>query len=435
MVKIALLGAGSMEFARSLLADLLTSPVLADAHLVLHDTDAERLATAFSLARSTAASTGSTVSITASANRREALMGADFVINQIAVGGFEAIRRDFDIPRKYGVRQTIADSLGLGGIFRALRTIPVMVSIGNDMAEVCPDAWLLNYTNPMTMVPWAVYAGTPITQVVGLCHSIRDTQTNLAGLVGVPEDEITFLTAGVNHQAWVLRFERDGVDLYPQLKSVIGNEPELQKLVRIELFQRLGYFPTESSDHGSEYVPWFLPHEAMVSRHNIDVDAYLRWSQDNLDEYQELRRQIAAGEPVDVLPGAELACGVIEAMVSGVPRVVPGNVANHGLIDNLPADACVEVPCLVDASGIHPIAVGALPLHLAALNRAFLSVSELTVAAALLGDREHVYHAAMLDPNTSATLTLDGIVAVCDELIEAHGALLPKGIRGARRSR
>jgi len=435
MVKIALLGAGSMEFARSLLADLLTSTVLADAHLVLHDTDAERLATAFSLARSTSASTGSTVNITASANRREALLGADFVINQIAVGGFEAIRRDFDIPRKYGVRQTIADSLGLGGIFRGLRTIPVMVSIGNDMAEVCPDAWLLNYTNPMTMVPWAVYAGTPVTQVVGLCHSIRDTQTNLAGLVGVPEDEITFLTAGVNHQAWVLRFERDGVDLYPRLQSVISNEPELQKLVRIELFQRLGYFPTESSDHGSEYVPWFLPHEAMVSRHNIDVDAYLRWSQDNLDEYQELRRQIAAGEPVDVLPGAELACGVIEAMVSGVPRVVPGNVANHGLIDNLPADACVEVPCLVDASGIHPIAVGALPLHLAALNRAFLSVSELTVAAALEGNREHVYHAAMLDPNTSATLTLDGIVAVCDELIEAHGALLPAGIRGARRAR
>ncbi|GAA1996625.1 alpha-galactosidase [Catenulispora subtropica] len=430
--RIVLLGAGSMEFSRTLLADLLTSPVLRDSHLVLHDIDPDRLATAAALAAATAEATGAHPTISAVDDRRKALAGADFVVNQIAVGGFDALRLDFEIPRKYGVRQTIGDSLGLGGIFRGLRTIPVVRALGEEMAELCPDAWLLNYTNPMTVVPWAVYAGSPFERVVGLCYSIRDTQLNLAGLVGIPEDEITFLTAGVNHQAWVLRFEKDGVDLYPRLRQVIEDRPEIGNLVRIELFRHLGYFPTESSDHGSEYVPWFLPHEAMVQRHGIDVDLYLRQSRESLQEYDDLRRRLAGGEPVDVDPVEETAAVAMAAIVSGVPATVPGSVPNRGLIDNLPAEACVEVPCLVDGDGFHPRPVGALPPQLAALNRQFLNVSELTVLAGLEGSREHVYHAAMLDPNTAATLTLDAIVAACDELIEAHAAWLPPGITRRR---
>jgi alpha-galactosidase len=429
MTTISVLGSGSVEFGRSLVADLLTSPQLAGARLVLHDIDAERLDTSYRIARATAAAVGSDSVVEAAPELGAALDGADYVVNQINVGGFAATRLDFEIPHRHGVRQTISDTLGIGGIFRGLRTIPVVLGIAAEMQRRCPAAWLLNYTNPMTMVPWAVYETFPRAKVVGICHSVRDTQILLADIVGVPEQEIAFLTAGVNHQAFVLRFEHEGHDLYPRLREIVAGSPALQQKVKFEIFRRLGYVPTESSEHGAEYVPWFLPHPEMVDRHAIPIGAYLGWCQEGLDEYDEIRRRLDAGEDVTVEPGQELATSVIEALEGGPPRVLPGNLRNDGLIDNLLDDACVEVPCLVDRNGVQPTRIGALPPQLAAMNRAFLNVSELVVRAALDGSREHVYHAAMLDPSTSATLTLDAIVGLCDEMISAHGAALPEGVR------
>src|SRR5919197_4709562 len=425
--KIAFVGAGSVEFTRMLLGDILSYPELRDIHLSLFDIDAERLRTADGVARVTAQEAGAKPVIDAHLDRRRALDGADYVVNMIQVGGHAATLIDFEIPARYGLRQTIGDTLGVGGVFRALRTIPVMQGIAADMAEVCPDAWLLNYANPMAMLCWATYAGTPLARVVGLCHSIQNTTLGLSELVGVPFEEITFLGAGVNHQAFILRFERQGEDLYPRLDEAIARDPELRRRGRVELYRRLGYFPTESSEHSSEYVPWFLRHDELVERFRVPVGEYLRRSEDNLDAYEEVRRRLDGGEELEVAPTGELAWEVIHSIETGSRRVVYGNVRNRGLIDNLPEDCCVEVPCLVDRAGVQPVQVGALPPQLAALNRTFLNVVELTVRAALEQRREHVYHAAMLDPNAAATLTLDQIVMLCDELIEAHGDLIPEG--------
>jgi alpha-galactosidase len=429
MTTISVLGSGSVEFGRSLVADLLTSPQLAGVRLVLHDIDPERLDTSYRIAQATAAAVGSDSVVAATAELGAALDGADYVVNQINVGGFAATRLDFEIPHRHGVRQTISDTLGIGGIFRGLRTIPVVLGIAAEMQRRCPDAWLLNYTNPMTMVPWAVYEAFPRTNVVGICHSVRDTQILLADIVGVPEQEIGFLTAGVNHQAFVLHFEHEGRDLYPRLREIVDGNPALQQKVKFEIFRRLGYVPTESSEHGAESVPWFLPLLDMVARHAIPVGAYLGWFQEGLDEYDEIRRRLDAGEDVTVEPGQELATSFIEALEGGPPRVLPGNLRNDGLIDNLLEGACVEVPCLVDRNGVQPTHLGSLPPQLAAVNRAFLNVSELVVRAALDGSRENVYHAAMLDPRTAATRSLDAIVALCDEMIAAPGAPLPEGLR------
>jgi alpha-galactosidase len=427
--RIVLMGAGSVEFSRNLLSDLLGFPELGGSTIVLHDIDPGRLATAEAMARWMARALGADVKIEAHAARRPAVDGADYVINSIAVGGMAATRRDFDIPARYGVRQTIADTLGIGGVFRALRTIPVMVGLGNDLAELAPRALLLNYTNPMSMVPWAVYAGTPFDRVVGVCHSVRDTQARLARLVGVPAERVAFRTAGVNHQAWVLTFAEDGQDLYPRLDAAIAADPELARTVRVRIYQRFGHFPTESSEHGSEYVPWFLRDAGEVARHRIPVGVYLELLAGNLDEHAETVRRLAAGEGVDVTPTEELASLIIHSIETGTPRLLHGNVRNGGLIANLPAEACVEVPCLVDRAGVQPTAVGDLPPQLAALNRNFLNVSELTVRAALEGRRDHVHQAALLDPNTAATLTVDQIHDLVEELITAHGDLLPAGIR------
>ncbi|MDP9295272.1 MAG: alpha-glucosidase/alpha-galactosidase [Actinomycetota bacterium] len=429
MPRIAFIGAGSVEFTRNVLADLLSAPDLGKLSIALHDISEERLRTAGEMARATAAAVGASAGVEVHLERRSALAGADYVVNEIQVGGYDATRRDFDIPKHYGLRQTIADTIGIGGIFRGLRTIPVMLEIGNDMAELCPDAWLLNYTNPMAMLPWAVYEGTPFRNVVGLCHSVRDTHSTLAELVGVPEEEITYVTAGFNHQAFVLTFSRSGEDLYPRLREVVESDPELQRRVRVEIFRRFGYFPTESSEHSAEYVPWFMHHDSEIERFRIPVDEYLRRSDENLNEYEEIKRELASGGPISVEPTSELASEVIHSMETGTPRVVYGNVRNDGLINGLPSECCVEVPCEVDAQGIGPQAVGTLPAQLLALNRTFLNVVELTVRAALEGSRGHVYQAAMLDPNTAATLTLREIRQLCDELIEAHGDLMPEGIR------
>jgi alpha-galactosidase len=426
MIKIAFIGAGSIEFTRSIITDLCGYPELAGSlHLALYDIDPGRLRFAEALASKITEQAGSGAVITASTDRREALDGARYVINEIQVGGYAATRADFDIPARYGVRQTIGDTLGIGGIFRGLRTMPVVVSMAREMREVCADAFLLNYTNPMAMLPWAVYEGAGLDRVYGLCHSVRDTHAFLAGLVGLDPSDVDFLTAGFNHQAFVLKFETQGRSLYPQLEEVIDASPELERRVRVEIFRRFGYFPTESSEHSAEYVPWFMRHDDQVERFRIFVGDYLARSENNLRELETLQSQLADGERLEMSPGDELASQFIHSLETGTQREIYVNVRNGGLITSLPEQCCVEVPCRLGAKGPEPVAVGALPPQLAALNRTFLNVVELTVRAALDGRRDHVYQAALLDPNTAATLTTSQISAMCDELLDAHAALLP----------
>jgi alpha-galactosidase len=431
VTQIAFIGAGSIEFTRNVVTDLCGFTELDDLHLALHDISGDRLAFAERLVRQVIAQTGSGATVSASPEREGALTGADFVINEIQVGGYASTRLDFDIPERYGLRQTIGDTIGIGGIFRGLRTIPVAVGLARDMLRWCPDAYLLNYTNPMAMLPWAIYEGTEFSRVFGLCHSVRDTHAFLAGLVGVDQSEIEFVTAGFNHQAFVLRFEHAGRSLYPELAKVIDASPELRRRVRVELFRRFGYFPTESSEHSAEYVPWFMRHDDQVERYRIFVGDYLARCEENLRELDELSAQLESGKPLDLEPTGELASQFIYSALTGAEQEIYVNVRNGGLIDNLPANACVEVPCdLGGAGGPRPKAVGALPVQLAALNRTFLNVVELTVRAALTGNRDHVYQAALLDPNTSATLTTDQAVAMCDDLLAAHAPMLHPGLRG-----
>ena len=427
--KVAFIGAGSIEFTRNVTTDLCAYEGLGPLHLALHDISADRLGFARRLVSSIVAQTGSDAVVTASLDRAEAITGANYVINEIQVGGYDSTRVDFDIPAKFGLRQTIADTIGIGGIFRGLRTIPVAVAIARDLLRHCPDAYLLNYTNPMAMLPWAIYEGTDFERVYGLCHSVRDTHAFLAGLVGVPEAEISFLTAGFNHQAFVLRFDRNGESLYPRLAEVLGSSPELQRRVRVELYRRFGYFPTESSEHSAEYVPWFMRHDEQIEQYRLFVGDYLARSEENLTELETLQGQLAAGTPLDLEPTSELASEFIHSVQTGTPREIYVNVRNDGRIANLPPDCCVEVPCDVSAGQAVPRAVGALPVQLAALNRTFLNVAELTVHAALAGSRDHVYQAALLDPNTAATLTTAQTVAMCDELLAAHKELMPPGLR------
>ena len=429
MTRIAFVGAGSVEFTKDLLGDLLSFPELTEATIALHDIDRERLDAAEAMARWTASALGAPATIEAHLDRRAALAGCDHVINMIQVGGHAATLIDFDVPKRFGLRQTIGDTLGIGGIFRALRTIPVMQGIARDMFELCPDAWLLNYTNPMAMVCWSVYAGTPIKRVVGLCHSVQWTTRGLAELVGVPYEEVEYLGAGVNHQAWILQFRHQGRDLYPLLDEAIERDPELRRRVRVEMYRRLGYFPTESSEHSAEYLPWIMRSDEMIERFRVPVDEYVRRSEENLREYEAMRRTLAEGGSFEIERSLEYASLIIHSIATGEPRVIYGNVPNHGLISNLPLGACVEVPCLVDGNGVQPTAVGSLPAQLAALNRTFLNVCELTVRAALEGDRAHVVHAALLDPNASATLSPEQIEQMVDALVEAHGDALPEGIR------
>jgi alpha-galactosidase len=348
----------------------------------------------------------------------------------VQVGGYDATRADFDIPARYGVRQTIGDTLGIGGIFRGLRTIPVTTALARDMQDVCPDAYLLSYSNPMAMLPWAVYEGTPFTRVFGLCHSVRDTQAFLTDLVGADPDRVRFLTAGFNHQAFVLRFEQDGQSLYPRLAEVIDGSAELQRRVRVEIYRRFGYFPTESSEHSAEYVPWFMHHDDQIEQFRIFVGDYLARSEENLRELESLQRALGSDELLELEPGHELASLFIHSLETGTERELHVNIRNGGLITSLPDACCVEVPCAVGAGGPKPVPVGALPPQLAALNRTFLNVVELTVRAALEESRDHVYQAALLDPNTAATLTTAQTVAMCDELFAAHRDLLPAAFTG-----
>ena len=433
-MRIAFIGAGSVVFTKNLLGDILSVPELRDVEIALHDIDPDRLETAEAMARYVARERGATPAITSHADRRAALDGADYVLNMVQIGGHEATLLDFEIPARYGLRQTIADTLGIGGIFRTLRTADHMLSLGNEMAELCPSAWLLNYTNPMAMLCWLVYGGTPTQNVVGLCHSVQHTTEDMAELVGVPAEEVTFLAAGLNHQAFLLRFEHGGQDLYPRLDARIESDPELQRRVRVQLYRRLRYFPTESSEHAAEYVPWFMRHDDEIERHRIPVDDYIGRSEENLLEYERVKGVLGRGESLPLERSNEYAATIIHSMETGQPSVVYGNVRNTGLLPGLPDDCCVEVPCLVDGTGLHPVAVPGYPPELAALNRTFENVVELTVRAVLEGRPELVRQAAMLDPNTAATLTLDEIDALCDELTRAHGDALPEKLRATGRA-
>jgi alpha-galactosidase len=428
-VKIAFVGAGSVVFTQGLLADLFAFPELGHARIALHDIDEERLATAEGAARHIAAERGAKPTITAHLDRRAALEGADFVVNTVQVGMNEATRTDFGVPARHGVRQTIGDTLGIGGIFRALRTFPVLRGLAEDMAELCPDAQLLNYTNPMAMNVLYLSRIAPALRATGLCHSVYWTMHDLSQLVGVPFEEVSYLAAGVNHQAWVLRFERDGRDLHPLLDAAIAKDPGLLRRVRVDMYRRLGHYPTETSEHSAEYVPWYLHHDTEIERLRLPVGAYLGIIEENTADYERTRRALLADAPLPVEGTMEYAPQVIHSVVTGTPRTIYGNVPNRGLIDNLPADSVVEVPCLADALGVQPTRVGSLPPQCAALNSAYVSVTDLVVRAATDGDPRHIRHAAMADPATAAALPVERIWDLCDELVRAHRELLQPELR------
>jgi alpha-galactosidase len=433
--KVTIIGAGSVEFTRSILADLCAFEELQGSlEIALHDIDPERLGYATRAAVQLVERSGAGYRVSAHEARAPAFDGAAYLINEIQVGGYRATLTDFEVPKKYGLRQTIADTIGIGGIMRGLRTIPVMIEMADEMAERCPDGLLLNYTNPMAMVPWGIWAGSrlPASRVVGVCHSVRDTHAFLAETVALPAERVEFRTAGLNHQCFVYVFldRETGDDLYPRLREIVEADPEgLGRRVRVELFKRFGYFPTESSEHSAEYVPWFLHHDDQIERYRIEVDEYLRRSEENLAEWEEVKRALDAGEELEVERNDELASQFVRALETGVEVELYGNVRNDGLIDGLPEDACVEVPVIVGANGLRPTKIGALPSQCLALNRTFLNVVELTVRAVVEGSRDLVYQAALVDPNTAATLGVDRIVDMVDDLIDAHGDLIPEAIR------
>ena len=425
-----MIGAGSVVFVKNLLTDILSLPELRDCAIALHDIDPERLETAGMMARWTAAQFGATAKITEHADRRACVAGADFVINMVQIGMHPATLLDFDIPRKYGLKQTIADTVGIGGIFRGLRTIPFMLDLVRDMRELCPDALLMNYTNPMSILTWAVYSAFPQQRVVGLCHNVQFTARDLAGYLGVDNSRLSYDCAGINHMTWFLRLAIDGEDAYPRLfRAAEDSTIFAQDKVRFELMRHLGWFVSESSEHTAEYTPYFLRRDDQIAAYDVPVDEYVRRSERNLQRYQETRRKLLAGEKFPLERSAEYGSVIIHAMVTGTPQLIYGNVENTRLIENLPEGCCVEVPVVVDRNGLRPCHVGNLPPELAAHCAPHVFVQDLTVRAALEGSRERVYRAAVLDRHAGSVLSLNEIRAMTDELIEAHGDAMPSGIR------
>lgn len=429
MPKVTFIGAGSTVFAKNLMGDILSFPELANSTITLHDIDPERLRTSEIVAHRVAEALGAKPFIEATLDRQAALDGADYAISMIQVAGYKpGTVVDFEIPKKYGLRQTIADTLGIGGIMRGLRTIPVLLEMCRDMERLCPDVTFLQYVNPMAMNCWAINRATTI-KTVGLCHSVQGTAEQLAEDIGIPIEEINYRCAGINHMAFYLEFERNGEDLYPLIQKVYqeGRVPDWNR-VRYEVFRRFGYFVTESSEHFSEYTPWFIKRDRpdLIEEFNIPLDEYIRRCEVQIAEWDKQRISLEAGEDIEVHRSHEYGSLIIHSQETGIPRVIYGNVANRGLIDNLPQGCCVEVPCVVDKNGIQPTKVGTLPPQLAAMMHTNINVQSLTVEAALTGKREHIYHAAMLDPHTAAELSLEQIHALVDDLIAAHGEWLPQ---------
>jgi len=429
LVKVTLVGAGSTVFAKTLIGDLLSVPQLRDATVALMDVDSERLRTSEVVARRLADSFGAKVRVEATSDRRAALAGADYVITMFQVGGYRpATVTDFEVPKRFGLRQTIGDTLGIGGIMRGLRTIPVLVDVCRDMEEVCADALLLQYVNPMAMLCWAIARASSI-RTVGLCHSVQGTARDLAADLGIPAAEVEYVCAGINHLAFYLELRHRGRDLYPDLRRIAeeGGEPEWNR-VRYELFRRFGYFSTESSEHLAEYVPWFIKaaRPGLVDQFNVPLDEYPRRCERQIEEWEELRAALEDGAEVTSARSDEYGAGIVRACETGEPFRFNGNVINGDrLVENLPEQCCVEVPCVADERGITPETVGALPPQLAALIQTNVNVQALTVEAALTGRRDHVDHAAMLDPHTGAELSLAEIHELVDALLAAHGDLIP----------
>lgn len=429
MPKITFIGAGSTVFAKNLLGDILSFPELANSHISLFDIDAERLKTSEVVANKVAQALGATPTIETTNDRRKALDGADYAISMFQVAGYKpGTVVDFEVPKKYGLRQTIADTLGIGGIMRGLRTIPVFLDICRDMEELCPDVTFLQYVNPMAMNCMAINRATKI-KTVGLCHSVQGTAEQLAHDINVPIEEINYICAGINHMAFYLKFERNGEDLYPLIRKVMAeNKQPTWNLVRYEVLKHFGYFVTESSEHFSEYTPWFIKRDRpdLIDQLNIPIDEYIRRCEEQIKGWHLMRERLEAGADIEVRRSHEYGSLIIHSMETGTPRVIYGNVANNGLIDNLPQDCCVEVPVLVDKSGLQPTKIGKLPPQLAAMMRTNVNVQELTVEAALTGKREYIYHAASMDPHTAAELDLNQIHSLVDDLIAAHGNWLPQ---------
>ncbi|MDO4491522.1 MAG: alpha-glucosidase/alpha-galactosidase [Lachnospiraceae bacterium] len=473
MPKITFMGAGSTIFAKNVLGDCMLTPALAESTIALYDIDAHRLNESKMMLDAINRFAGGKANIETYLgveNRKAALKGANYVVNAIQVGGYDPCTiTDFEIPKKYGLQQTIADTLGVGGVFRALRTIPVMLDFAKDMEEVCPDAWFLNYTNPMAMLTGAMLQMTNV-KTVGLCHSVQVCASNLLNELNMGySEDIQWKIAGINHQAWLLECTKDGVDLYPEIKrrallynqgkldigtleerlAMMSNGEELEErwkthiideyklyqetgkhndMVRLELMRRFGYYITESSEHNSEYTPYFIKksYPELVDRFNIPLDEYPRRCIRQIKEWEERGHELTKNPELTHVRSREYASRIMEAMETNIPTQIGGNVMNQGLITNLPSNAVVEVPCLVDRNGVQPTYIGNLPEQCAALNRTNINVQLMTIEAAKTLKKDCIYQAVMLDPHASAELSMDDIVAMCDEMIEAHGDWMPK---------
>ena len=442
MPKITFIGAGSTIFLRHLLGDALLMPSLSNAEIALMDINEQRLAESELVARRVVETLKAGASVTATTSRREALDGADFVIVSVQIGGYKPCTvTDFEIPKKYGLRQTIADTLGIGGIMRGLRTVPFLWDLCADMEELCPDAVMLQYVNPMAINCWAIRERFPNIRTVGLCHSVPNTLFELTHDLDIPMADVRYRVAGINHVAFFLNFEQrvDGGwrDLYPELRrqyaeGLIPKEnpvrPRCPNLVRYEMMNQLGYFLTESSEHFAEYCPWFIKEgrEDLIESYGIPLDEYPTRCEEQIAEWQDHFARLKGGEAMEIESSNEYAAVIMNAMVTGDPATIYGNVTNDGAISNLPDDCIVEVPCMVDSNGIQPTGIGALPPQLAAMMKTNINVQELTVAALTEENREHIFHAAMFDPHTAAELDVRQIRAMTEEMLVAHRDWLPE---------
>ncbi len=437
-MKVAIIGAGSTVFMRNIVRDLLQQPALISTHIALQDIDGKRLQESQMVAGQIISALKVPATVSASMDRREVLRGADVVITMFQVGGYKpSTVVDFDIPKKYGLRQTIADTLGVGGIMRGLRTVPVLVDIARDMRELCPNALLMNYVNPMAILSLAVQRMVPEIQYVGLCHSVQGTAEELAKDLGVEPANLVYTCAGINHMAFYNQFTQrlpDGSteDLYPRLKALAaeGRVPDGNR-VRYEILRKFGYFVTESSEHFAEYSPWFIKRDRpdLIEKFNIPLDEYPRRCERQIADWAEELQRIETQHDIEIKQSREYAAAIINSLATGEPSVIYGNVLNKGLIDNLPQDCAVEVACLVDRNGVQPVKFGSVQPQLAALMRTNVNVQQLTVEALMTENPEYIYHAAYLDPHTSAELDLDQIHDLVDDLRRAHGDWLPKFAR------
>ena len=437
-MKITFMGAGSTVFARSVLGDCICTDAFRGMDIALYDIDRRRLEESETILSAINRAHGNPAVIRTFCGperRLEALDGADFVVNAIQVGGYEPCTvTDFEIPKKYGLRQTIADTLGIGGIMRGLRTIPVLESFARDMERACPNAWFLNYTNPMSILTGYMLRYTGV-KTVGLCHSVQVCSEGLLKSLDMEDrlDGRRELIAGINHMGWLLELrDRDGKDLYPEVRRRAAEKNRTTRhpdMVRFDYIEKLGYYCTESSEHNAEYNPYYIKarYPELIERFQIPLDEYPRRCVRQIDEWEREYASLSGQAALPHTRSREYASRIMEAMVTNQPYKIGGNVLNTGgLIENLPPEACVEVPCLVDGSGVTPCRVGRLPLQLAAMNQTHINVHLLTIEAAVTRKREHIYHAAMLDPHTAAELSLDDIIHMVDELLEAHGSWLPQ---------